>query len=234
MKEILYDGVIKGIPLIKFQNSSIIDRIINGSFFMNSLKTFRERYYSCFDEEIGDPHEGMLYVNRGTMIVGEPMIEVAPLKNAVIPTATSNDYVFCMFGINPKYYSSFRFSEEQKNKWLEIYDTALVITDSDEFIKRVNNQAKNQGIELDQNFVKYYDAESGDITPWLSSLVNGIKSVAYYKRKRYEYQQEFRFTARNRTTEDHIEINIGSIADIAKTFPLKSFLNAEIQKKSNL
>ena len=42
MNDVLYKGTIKGFPLIKFQNEEIINKTIGGSFYMNSLKHYRE------------------------------------------------------------------------------------------------------------------------------------------------------------------------------------------------
>lgn len=229
MREVLFEGTIKGTPLIKFQKADIIDKIVNGSFYMNSMKVYRDRYYQKYDEEIGDPAEGMLYVDEGSMIVYKENIEVSPLQSSSIPTVNSDDYIFCMFGISSNDCSPFRFSDEQKKKWLEIYDTALLITDCDNFLKRVNDAAINEGVEIQRRFVTYYDEKAGEIVPWMSALMNGLDSVAFYKRKRYNYQQEFRFTA-PKCEKDYLELNIGNISDFSKVFPLEMFFNSEIMR----
>ncbi len=227
MTKVPFDGKVKGTPLIKFQSSCIINKIVKGSIYMNSLKVFRERYNQKLDEEIGDPCEGMLYINTEHMIVQyETHIEAKQAKNVIIPTANSDDYVFCMFGINPKSRQSFCFSDEQKKKWLEIYDTALLITDSDDFLYRIAVASQSRNLELSGGFVNYYNEKSGYISQWLSALKNGTNSVAYYKRMRYAYQQEFRITAPS-SKEDHLEIDIGDISKISEVFPLEIFLNSE-------
>lgn len=230
MREDLFKGSINGIPLIKFQKKDIIDKTVQGSIYMNSLKYYREEYNKSLDEEIGDPCEGMLYINEGHMIVynenSKDITEVKQLQNTIIHTVNSDDYVFCMFGINPKFCHSFRFSDEQKKKWLEIYDTALLITDSEDFFKRIAIASQNEGLELSGGFVNYYNEQSGDISPWISSVINGTNSVAYYKRMRYAYQQEFRIIAPS-GKKDNLEIDIGNISGISEVFSLEVFLNSE-------
>lgn len=229
MREFLSEGTIKGTPLIKFQKADIIDKIVKGSFYMNSMKVYRERYYQEYDEEIGDPAEGMLYVDEGSFIVYKEEIEVHPLQNSTIPTVNSDDYIFCMFGISRNDCFPFRFSDEQKKKWLEIYDTALLITDHDDFLKRINDAALSEGVEMKGGFVNYYDEKAGEIIPWISAVMKGLDSVAFFKRKRYAYQQEFRFTA-PKGEKDHFELNIGDISDISEVFSLKDFFNSEIMR----
>lgn len=229
MREVLFEGTIKGTPLIKFQKADIIDKIVNGSFYMNSMKVYRDRYYQEYDEEIGDPAEGMVYVDEGSFIVYKENIEVHPLQSSTIPTVSSDDYIFCMFGISRNNCFPFRFSDEQKKKWLEIYDTALVITDFNELVNRVYDAAISEGVEIQRGFVNYYDEKSGDISPIMGALANGLNSVAFYKRKRYAYQQEYRFTA-PKCEKDYLELNIGNISGISKVFPLEMFFNSEIMR----
>lgn len=59
-------------------------------------------------------------------------------------TSESNDFVFCMFGVNPQL-EKFRFTDKQKEKMLSFGDTALIVLDHDEFIRRVKVSAEKAG-----------------------------------------------------------------------------------------
>ena len=68
-KEILYYGQIKGFPLIKINSKEIIEKTRKGSFYMNSLKFYRDLYKNTHDEIIGDPFEGKIYMHSAIMNV---------------------------------------------------------------------------------------------------------------------------------------------------------------------
>ena len=226
-KTIIYQGQISGFPLFKFQTADIIEKIQKGSFYMNSLKVYRDRYQTSGDEEIGDPFEGKIYVNNAQLIIPEKSI-IEPCNNQVFSTPNEDDFVLCMFGINPQIHKSFCFNEDQKKKWLEIYDTALIIKDQQEFFNRIKNKALEMNIDIIGDFVNYYDDSINDVTPFICSLLKGIRNSVFHKRKKYAYQQEYRFTMVNNKKSDNFEMNIGDISDISTILPLDKFLNVEI------
>lgn len=226
--EIEYQGLIKGFPLLKFQKKEIIDKIIQGSFYMNSLKVYREWFQNSGDEEIGDPFEGELYVNNAQLIIPEKNI-VEQCNKQFFRTSHEDDFVFCMFGINSNYQKTFSFTEEQKKKWLDIYDTALIIKDQPEFFNRIKNKSKELKINMVGNFVNYYD-DSVDNADLLIGALKGTKNCVFQKRKKYSYQQEYRFTFENTTKAKSFEINIGDISDISIVFPLEKILSSKFFK----
>jgi len=58
-----------------------------------------------------------------------------------------------------------------------------------------------------------------------------MHNIAFWKRKKYCYQQEFRFLVHTQNCEkDHLELNIGDIRDISKVFKTSKILNAEVVK----
>ena len=185
MKNILYKGTIKGFPLIKFQNEEIINKTIGGSFYMNSLKHYRELYEMKGDEFIGDPCEGKIFISEkldAQFIVPEKGI-FQNLKDVAISTPSEDDFVFCMFSVNPQKNDEFRFTEEQREKIIGIYDTALIITDVYEYFKRIRKKALSEGIDITGGFVKYYD-ECIDTPQLFLNLMSGMEKVVYYKRKK--------------------------------------------------
>lgn len=105
-------------------------------------------------------------------------------------------------------------------------DTALIVLDHDEFIRRVKVAAERAGYKVYFKPVQYYDptVDGGNM---LISLLAGMWMIAFWKRVSYSYQQEVRFvfTPGNENI-DHIELDIGDISDITTIIPAKSALSA--------
>ena len=223
-----YKGQIKGFPLIKIKSRDIIEKIQKGLFYMNSLRYYRNLYEKSQDEVIGDPYEGRLFIPEAyLMIEGETP---TPIKNEALRTSHEDDFVFCMFGVNPVKYSTFQFTDEQKEKLIAFDDTTLLITDTVEFRKRVFDAASKEGLEIRDGFVQYYDPDinSPDLYSLYAGLINGMENIVFHKRLQYQYQQEYRFTIPQPiggTYVDHRELNIGDISDISEIFTTKEFLS---------
>ena len=227
-KKIKYATRIKGFPLIKIKSRALIERLRAGSFWMNSLKVYREMYENSKDEVIGDPHEGKFFVHDAIIQISGLGINEA-VKDYPFPTANENDFVFCMFGVNPKKHHSFAFTEEQKQKLIGFDDTTLLITDVYEFCRRVTNSAIARGYEITSGFVNYYDETVDDVERLLSLVTNGMQNIVFHKRERYSYQQEFRFTIQNTTGDRHLELDIGDISDISEILTTKDIFSSYAQ-----
>lgn len=81
------------------------------------------------------------------------------------------------------------------------------------------------------NKVHYYD-EKVDWADIFISLIQGTHNIAFWKRKAYSNQQEFRIVIPVEDyTEDHIELDIGDISDISKTFTTEQVLTMQVKKK---
>lgn len=233
VKKIKFTCTIKGTPLIKFQTKQLINFLQQGSFYMSSLKRYRDMYANSGDEIIGDPHEGRLCIHCASIFLPESDDRIIKIRDEALPTVSENDFVFCMFGIIPPNLGVFRFTEEQKSKLAETYDTALIIKDQNEFIKRINSQAKANGINIKYGFVKYYDESFDEASRLCSISEKEIDSVAFHKRNKYAYQQEYRFVVKNRDANQlYYEMNIGDISDISEQLPSVDVLNALLTMES--
>lgn len=219
---------IKGFPLIKFKSEEIIKSLQGGKIYLNSLKWFRDYENENGDTLVGDNYEGMLHVNDGQLINKETGEHIS-LNDNLISTTSSNAFVYCMTFISPNI-NEFTFSELQKEDLKTFGDTALVILDSEEFINRIKQKAAENGYSLLCNIVQYYDEETDNANIWFS-LLNNIDNIAFWKRKSYSHQQEFRFVISNaECIEDHIELEIGDISDISEVYKTEQVLNAQINK----
>jgi len=227
----------KGFPLIKIKSRDIIEKLQHGSFYMNSLKAYRNMYKNRNDIIVGDPNEGkLIFHNANTRISKLEANEVADevheqtVRDHLFSTANEDDFVFCMFGVNPNKHSSFNFTEEQKQKLNGFDDTALLITDVGEFCRRILKSAIAKGLEITSGFVNYYDPKKDDVSRLLSLVKYGMQSIVFHKVSDYSYQQEYRFTIPNNSGAEYLELDIGNITDISKIFSTEEILNSSMVK----
>ena len=221
---------ITGFPLIKIQSKYRIESLQHGHLYAKTLEYYRELERSTGDAAVGDLFDGMFHVNTGELRLKETG-ETIELNDTLIRTSASDNCVFCMLCIDPRT-QRFAFSDEQREKLKSFGDTALIITDSDEFISRVKNAANRQGITAYFRPINYFD-ETEDYVNIVASMFSGVWNVAFWKRKAYAYQQECRFVfLTNESPCDHIELDIGDISDISVIVPVEAALKGIVEKRS--
>lgn len=217
-----------GLPLIKFQSKERIEGFQKGLVYANRLSYYRELEQTTGDNEIGDAYEAMLHINEAYIQIPDTG-ETVKAIDKLISTAHSNDYIFCMFGVYPKV-DGFAFSKEQKQKLLSFGNTALIIKDSAEFIKRVKEAAQEQGYKCKFEAVQYCDSSYDNVNQ-LISITRDLADIAFWKRAFYKYQQEVRFSFFDGDmSRDHLEIEIGDISDISEILPSAKVLKALVGK----
>ena len=104
----------KGMPLIKFQDADKIKSLQAGKIYAKTLGYYRKREEETGDCEVGDKYEAMIHINEATIYFPDTGETVA-VNDDLLKTSESNDFVFCMFGVNPKK-EKFRFTDKQKEK----------------------------------------------------------------------------------------------------------------------
>ncbi len=222
------EHLVSELPLIKFQSKENIDSIRQGKIYMKTLKWYREHENENGDTIVGDEYEALWFL-RDAEIIFPDINEIVKVSNEAIHTTFSNDFVFCMFGIYPKK-DCFEYSEEQKAELASFGDTALLITNKNEFIKRMVIAAKREKMKLYAGFVSYYNPGT-DNANMILSLIDGMHNIAFWKRNRYSLQQEYRFLLHSPNTDkDHFILEIGDISDISVVMKTSSALNARIEK----
>ena len=216
---------IKGIPMIKFQDKDKIDYLQKGKIYLKSLAYYRKQEKDTGEDTVGDLFESMIHVNDGYIFIPELGMR-EKLTDSLIETSFSNCFVFCMLSLENTS-NIFQFSDEQKEKILDFGDTALLITDRDAFLQRVAVALERDDIKGYHGFINYYDETKDHVKYWASLITNGINHVAFWKRERYAYQQEYRFLIEPPATEnDYYELDIGDITDISIVLTAKEALNA--------
>lgn len=207
---------------IKFQSKDIIDSLQSGTIYMNELNYFRKLEESKDSHEIGDYMENKFFSMAYELPDGKPC-------NFILTEDDDNsNFVFCMFYV-PEISNYFKFSNEQKEKILDFGDTALVIWDSQEFITRVKNEAKNREYEFHNREAVYYEENCELPIEMGELLTEGLHNFSFFKRRRYSYQQEYRLAINTKKEEgDHIVLNIGNISDISCQISTKQILEEGI------
>lgn len=231
-EKIKFNGKIKGFPLIKIKSREIIDKIRTGSFYMSSLKKYREIYAECGDDTVGDPNEGKIIIHNA-ILVSEEMGLCDQVIDQPIATVNENDFVFCMIGVNPNKHDKFLFSAEQKQKLIGFDDTAMIVTDVYEFSRRIAKAAEERNLRISSGFVNYYDETVDNINLYINLIIKGTENIVFHKTKKYEYQQEYRFTIPNNTGNDYLELYIGDISDITEVLSTEELFSAIIEHKAN-
>jgi hypothetical protein len=215
--------------LIKFQSEERILQLQAGKIYMKSLQWYRD--YEAKSPSIGDVYEAMLHINKADVKVWEmksnELSDSRQIKDGLFKTENSNDYVFCMFGVRADSHE-FAFTDEQKREMFTFGDTALLITNTETFCTRIRNALIMRGVSLADchcRFVTYYD-ESVDSFNYWCHLWKGMYNVAFQKRNKYAYQQEYRFLIPNHgRNEDFFELQIGDISDISEIYKTSVILN---------
>ncbi len=221
---------VEGHSLIKFQTKERIEQIQRGHLYLKSCKWYRDYELQNGDCVIGDAFEAMLHAHEAELIITDTDQRFV-IKDGLINTACSNGYTFCMFSIDSKRLDSFQFSPEQKQEFKNFGDTALLILNSNEFLHRVNKAIIEHGFLMNCGFISYFD-ESIDTVEYIINVSTNLRNIAFWKRKKYSYQQEFRILIYSDTmlTEDHIEIDIGDISDISVILDTDSVLKSRVEK----
>lgn len=226
MKEI---SIIGEAVLVKFKNEEIIDSLQSGCIYMNSLEVFRKIEKDSNDDKVGDLIDGLFHINNGYLLL-EDSAETEELVDCGLKTKYSNDYCYCFWGIGRDNYTP-QFSSEQKQKMAEMGEWALIITNLPEFIKRLLAKVEEIDAEFTCDFVSYYDPGVDSITT-IRGLIGekGLKKVAFLKREKYAYQQEFRFVVHVPDgTTDELILQIGDISDISKKIRTNNLLDSMIK-----
>ena len=227
-------GTSVDLPIVKFQNKEIIEKIQSGKMYLKNLEWFREKERQTGDMTIGDLLEGMLHISEGYMQIYDSdgkVIECVPLTDSAITTSFSNAFVFCATNIFPDENGNV-FADNQKPVFKEFGDTALVIENKGEFIKRIYKAAKGLGYEVFCGVVNYYNKDEDNANMHIS-LLHGMHNIAFWKRDTYKVQQEFRIVLwKKDANKDYIEFDIGDISDISKVISIEEALRIQIKKQA--
>ena len=226
--------------LIKFGSQKNIKSLQSGQFYMKRLQYYIDLEKSTSDEMVGDEYEGqMLLTDVKVSLFTHDTHEYLGKIHA--PTSSfnlgySNNPVFCMYMYDFRNYFSeeirdellhirYGFSSEQYEKIKDFGESALVITNTNEFFNRVDLAFKKRGISYCRDLVSYYD---GNIIQHLKEVQANNSRIAFWKRQKYAFQQEYRFFAYTEVA-DNLTLDIGDISDISQVLTTEQLLNTYME-----
>jgi hypothetical protein len=182
------------------------------------------------DTVVGDRFEAMLHFRNAYIYMPETN-EVEYVKDQLIPTTWSDDYVFCMSSIIPKTVMTTSFSPFIGKEIEGLGQESLIITDIKSFIDMVENAANKYGYEVKYGYVNYYDEQYDD--PYMyASLIQGISNIAFWKRNSYRNQQEFRFVFHGDLRNNVLELPLGAdLVNISKVIDASALSKALIKRE---
>lgn len=186
--------------LIKFGNQENIKQLQNeGLLYLNNLPYF----WGIEDEELrGDPFDSVAEVSRGPKVVfptpdGKEVTLEGEWVMRFHPSEPEKINIYCMYALRP---SAGSFPVHEKN--YRFGDSALVLTNPQEFMKRVETTLKEQAIRGKADLVTYIDN-------------NHIGKVGPFKKlNAFSYQSEWRLVCLDGPGKER-KIRIGNIQDIS-------------------
>ena len=104
-------------------------------------------------------------------------------------------------------------------------DSVLIIKNADEFFNRVKDALLANNIGYSRDFVSYYGFNNVD---HLKQIQKDNLRIAFWKRQKYEYQQEYRLVAHTEV-DDYLCVEIGDISDITEIMKTKQLLNTYLE-----
>lgn len=209
--------------------------IHNGKFRLNTLNFFKG-YKEEISNNIGDQYEGISF--RGT---GEQEIKVTIEYNGesheievneiyTHDNFVLNNNIFCMYApaveLNKKFtlegmQEMVAFQKDAEN----LGDHLVIISKPKEFFERFEKTIKKLGYKMKRGLVEYVDFNNPVHVP--------SDKIGFVKSDKFSHQKEYRLMIDDgRNVDEHIDLEIGSLADITYLIPTKDFNNSlEIKVK---
>lgn len=206
-----------------------IDFIEKGKFRCNTLKYFKE-YEDEHNNNIGDRDEGIIanFPKDGAILkiraqgsdewhTIEDYLELKLHSNQVL-----NNPAFCMYA--PSIEKDEEYTLDEFEGFVELQEDAenlgdfmVLISDPNAFFERLRHEVEvNKGYRLKKGLVEYHD--------FSNYFHTSDDKVGFIKSNIFAHQKEFRIVVdRGNDDCEHLELEIGSLEDIAFMIPTKDF-----------
>ena len=218
--------------LMKFLSQrEYVDQMRAGRLHMKRLKYFRE----C-EEVRADKYEGTILREGGELYIqGEGEKEqhridyIGPLRFNDARHDSLN--LFCMTCFRaaceagPTWETFQELNErieESRATFSQFGNYAVLILDTDEFLRRVGDAVEREGYQMASGLVKYY--KTGEYPQTLPEPFGERATFepAFFKRRSYELEREYRIAVNTSTYDDEPRtLDIGDASDITAVFDIK-------------
>jgi hypothetical protein len=205
------------LALFKFGKREHIEQFVNdGHLYMNSLNYFKTLENVSPRKDEHESASFSLQANGGKLRMEQDgkWIDVGTINGAIISSDGKEHItnVFCMYAFRE---SASKSLIDPRN--FEFGDTFAVLTNGNEFLRRVRETAKRENIALKQGLIDYVDR----------ATYNGALGM-FRKFSEFAYQSEFRVAVVTGKDAPY-SIKIGNISDISMIGPL-----AEVNRRMRI
>lgn len=226
--------------LFKFGSNENMKKLQAGQFYMKNLRYYVDLEKSTSDDDVGDMYDGLMMMQdvRLSMFTIDTNEFICQFSTPSISMDLGylNCPVFCMFVFDYRNHVSetlngdmltveYRFTDEQIKKLPNFGDSALIIKNGDEFLKRVKKALLAHNIGFSRDSVSYYGFNNIE---HIKQIQNDNSRIAFWKRQKYDYQQEHRFVLHTEV-DDFLSIDIGDISDITQLMKTEELLNTYLK-----
>lgn len=226
--------------LMKFGSEENLKKLQSGQMYMKNLQYYVDLEKSTYDEDVGDQYDGQMVIQdvKISMYTADTHEFVANLD---APTVSMNlGYlkcpVFCMFMLDYRNHTDekingdvvtvrYEFTEEQVSRMPNFGEYVLVIKNGNEFVERIKAGLLKAGYGFTRDFVQYYGFNNIE---HLRQVQSDNSRIAFWKRQKYDYQQEYRFLIHD-FVDDFLSVDIGDISDITELVRTDQLLNIYIK-----
>lgn len=226
--------------LMKFGAEENLKKLRAGQLYMKNLKYYVDLEKTTDDKDVGDKYDGQMVLQdvKISMYTVDTHEFIAQLDT---PSASMNlGYlkcpVFCMFMFDYRNHVDehlngdnltikYQFTKEQLEKMPNFGDSVLIIKNGNEFVRRVKEGLLKAGYGFTRDFVQYYGFNNIE---HLKQVQKNNSRIAFWKRDKYSYQQEYRFLIHD-FVDDYLSVEIGDISDISALLKTKELLNTYIK-----
>ena len=226
--------------LMKFGSENNLRKLQAGQLYMKNLKYYVDLEKTTDDEDVGDKYDGQMMLQdvKISMYTVDTHEFIAQFD---APSASMNlGYlecpVFCMFMFDYRNHVEenlegenltvkYQFTEEQLKKMPNFGDSVLIIKNGDEFVNRVKKGLLEAGYGFSRDHVQYYAFNNVE---HLKQIQSDNSRIAFWKRDKYSYQQEYRFLIHD-FVDDYLSVEIGDISDITQLLRTEELLNTYLE-----
>lgn len=119
----------------------------------------------------------------------------------------------------------YEFTAEQTKKLPNFGPSVMLIKNGNEFVERIKKGLLAENIGFTHDFVQYYSFNNLE---HIKQVTSDNSRIAFWKREKYAYQQEYRFIAHT-AVDDHLIVNIGDISDITQIVNTRDLLGTYLE-----
>lgn len=226
--------------LMKFGSKENLEKLQAGQLYMKNLKYYVNLEKATSDEDVGDKYDGqvMLQDVKVSMVTvdADEFITQFDAPAASLELGYLKCPVLCMFMYDYRNHTKeeiigdtlkvrYEFNEEQLRKMPNFGEYVLIVKNGNEFVDRIKKGLLAANVGYTRDFVQYYETNNLE---HLRQVQCDNSRIAFWKRQKYSYQQEYRFLIHN-FVDDFLCVEIGDISDITEIRKTEEVLNTYLE-----